>query len=402
MNRINILLEKYKSRLSTEQEEKELYELIAADENEIAIKAWLMDVMEKEVTAEIDKGKWDGVLKQILSEARDEWSVVSGEKENSKVRPLTIWKRVAVAASLVGVLLVGYWLIKDKTIDDGQQTTNPLTALRTDVKAPDKNRAMITLADGSTVYLDSAANGTLFMQGNISVTKTADGKLVYTTANGVETPSGLVMNTLSNPRGSKVIDMTLSDGSHVWLNAGSSVTYAVAFVGNERKVNITGEAYFEVADDKTKPFIVRKGETSVQVLGTHFNVNAYDDEDAIRVTLLEGSVRVSNNTGAAIIKPGQQSIVTNHQQPTISNQIDLGEVMAWKNGMFQFENTSIEDIMKQVARWYDVNVVFEAEIKDGLNGTIPRNVSATNLFKILELTGKVHFRIEGKNVVVTR
>jgi transmembrane sensor len=420
MNRINILLEKYTSRLSTEQEEEELYQLIAAEENEAAIKAWLMEVMEIEATAEIDKGKWDGVLKQILREAggewsvvsegeeagSGEWSVVSGEKEGGKIKRLTIWKRVAVAASLVGVLMVGYWLIKDKTTDDGQQTT---VVKVNDVSAPDKNRASIKLADGRIVYLDSMGNGELAMVNGIKINKTEDGKIEYSGGSSV-VGGELQYNTLSNPRGSKVINMTLVDGSKVWLNAGSSITYPVAFVGNERKVDVTGEAYFEIQSSVVsgesgvkRPFIVSKGDVSVTVLGTHFNVNAYDDESAIRVTLLEGKVNVSTkyDVRGTMIKPGEQASVVNRETSVVRG-VNIEQVMAWKNGRFEFKGTNIETIMRQVEKWYDVDVQFEDKINYNFVADINRDVPVSELLRLLELTNLVHFKVEGNKIIVSK
>jgi ferric-dicitrate binding protein FerR (iron transport regulator) len=199
-----------------------------------------------------------------------------------------------------------------------------------------------------------------------------------------------------------MISVTLADGSRVWLNAGSSIKYPVAFISKERKVEITGEAYFEVAHNASKPFIVTKGETSITVLGTHFNVNTYDDEDALRITLLEGSVAVKRESSNVKLKPGEQAVLsaTSHSLLT-TGSVDTDAVMAWKNGFFQFNNTPIDVIMRQVEKWYDVDVVYNGSIKQTFNGKIPRTVNASDLFKILESTGWVHFKIEGKKVMVT-
>jgi transmembrane sensor len=318
------------------------------------------------------------------------------------MRRTSPWKKLAVAASIIGAIaFAGYWLMKDKTTDNGPQTTVVQT---NDVKAPDKNRAQIKLADGRIVYLDSAGNGELVNANGVVVKKTEDGKIVYEKADGSSTTLTVSYNTLSNPRGSKVIDMTLSDGSRVWLNAGSSLTYPVAFIGKERKVSITGEAYFEIAHDKTKPFTVSKGEMKVEVLGTHFNVNAYDDEENIKVTLLEGSVKVSSvvSRQSSVLKPGQQAIAAVDGGLRTVDGIDLETVMSWKNGRFIFKSADIESIMREVARWYDVEIVYEEKVNQKFNGKIPRSMSAMNVFKVLEETGGVHFKIEGKKVVVSK
>lgn len=321
-----------------------------------------------------------------------------------KVISAKIWSRVAAAIAVMLILAAGsYFLFFNKKQKSPEIVK---TTLPHDVNPPATNRAMIILANGQKVFLDSTANGTVAIQNNINLVKTGDGKIVYESHQLTTDNSPLTYNTLTNPRGSKVIDMTLSDGTHVWLNAGSSVTYPVAFVGNERKVSITGEAYFEVSHDASKAFIVSKGDMNVTVLGTHFNVNAYDDEHAIKVTLLEGSVKISHRTShdSRIIKPGEQAIIDNSHPMaigmTIDNNVDLDEVMAWKNGFFSFNGADIETIMRDVSRWYDVDVVYEGKIPSGhYKGKPSRNLTASQMLKLIEYAG-VKFRIEGKKIIV--
>jgi len=318
------------------------------------------------------------------------------------------WRSVAAAACIIGMAGLGvyFWSLQHKVAAGGHPVIEASIA---DVKAPVTNRAMITLSGGQKVYLDSAANGTLATQGKTNIVKTADGVIAY--EGEKESKSDLVIqyNTLDNPRGSKVIRIALPDGSNVWLNAASSLTYPTEFNGKERKVTITGEAYFEVAHDATRPFIVSKGATAVQVLGTHFNVNAYDDESVIKVTLLEGSVKVSldatpegvkrSTTKSAVIRPGDQAQVGT----TISlfTGVDTDEVIAWKNGRFQFAGASIEEVMGQISRWYDVDIEYQAKPKEQhFAGGISRDVNVSNVFKILESTETMHFEIEGKKVIV--
>ncbi len=281
-----------------------------------------------------------------------------------------------------------------------------------DIPPPANNRATILLADGSRVFLDSAGNGQLAQQGNIKLVKLANGQIAYQLAGG-QILQELQYNTLTNPRGSKVINMQLSDGSHVWLNAGSSVTYPVAFTGNERKVNITGEAYFEIVHNKSQPFKVSKGNMAVEVLGTHFNVNAYDDETDIKVTLLEGSVKVINGTGSRQIQPGQQAQLNNHGNPQIPNNLprhggigvqtaDVDQVMAWKNGRFYFDGADITTIMKEVKRWYNVEVVFNDVVNYDFVAKIDRDVPVSELLNMLELTGGVHFKVQENKIIVSK
>lgn len=266
--------------------------------------------------------------------------------------------------------------------------------------APAINRATIQLANGQIVYLDSTANGIVATQSNVQLKKLADGNITY---NGSSTTPTVSYNTLTNPRGSKVINITLNDGSRVWLNAGSSVTYPVAFAGRERKVSIIGEAYFEVAHNAAMPFKVIKENMEVTVLGTHFNVNAYDDESDIKVTLLEGRVKMSIlHNQWAMMKPGEQAVATDAGKLEIKKGIDMEMVMAWKNGEFQFgEATSIADIMKQLARWYDVDIEYKAMVTGHIGGVISRDVNISQVLKMLEMTGGVKFDVEGRKMVVS-
>ncbi|MEO6706377.1 MAG: FecR domain-containing protein, partial [Ginsengibacter sp.] len=226
----------------------------------------------------------------------------------------------------------------------------------------------------------------------------ANGQIAYQHNNG-EVSTKMEYNTLSNPRGSKVISMVLSDGSKVWLNAGSSLTYPVSFMGSERRVSVAGESYFEVAHNASMPFIVSNGSVNIRVLGTHFNVDAFEDDgNDIKVTLLEGSVKINNGNATGLLKPGQQASV--NKEVKINSDVDLNLVMAWKNGYFQFDNASLQNVMKQISRWYDVNVVYE-----GINrprefvGEIQRDLTLSEVLKILE-KNKVHFKIVGKNLIV--
>jgi transmembrane sensor len=334
---------------------------------------------------------------------------INGEAIQIKPRVIPIWRRIAAAAAILLLLSVaGYFLLKPNKQPVEIAKNTP--AFKTDIPAPATNKARITLANGTTVSIDSINNGMLAMQGNMKVVKNANGEITYeqTTDNGL--PSIIAYNTLFNPRGSKAISLTLSDGSQVWLNAESSLKYPTSFTGNEREVEITGEAYFEIAKldlpgGKRMPFKVTKGTREIEVLGTHFNVNAYDDEDALKVTLLEGSVKVSitgNDQQSTVIKPGQQAIITTSGQLTANNSVDIEAVMAWKNGLFHFNSATLPEVLRQLARWYDVEVTYEGTIPDmKFGGEITRNTNLSQVLQILE-ESKVHFKIEGKKIVVLR
>ena len=303
-----------------------------------------------------------------------------------------VWIRYAAAAVFIAAMVfTGKLLFRDKR-------TNQSTVVHADVKAPQTNRAMVTLADGKTVYLDSVGNGKLATLGSVELVKLADGKIAYN-ENGGGNAKEISYNTLTNPRGSKAMDMTLADGTQVWLNAGSSITYPIAFVGGTRKVTITGEVYFQVNHDGHIPFTVRKDNMQVTVYGTHFNVKAYDDEAFMKVTLLEGSVSVTQNAERKMLIPGQQAQIGNNIQ--ILDGIDTEEVMAWKDGKFRFgEKADIQTIMREIGRWYDMDVEYRGSVNNHFWGTISRDVNASEVFKKLEATGGVHFNIEGKKVIV--
>lgn len=302
------------------------------------------------------------------------------------------WWIAAAAIFLLGTC--SYLLFFNNTAKPAQIAK----VLRHDVKAPQSNRATITLANGQKIYLDSAGNGALVLQGNVELVKLEGGEIAYEYSPGKEDKK-LQYNSLSNPRGSKVINMILADGSKVWLNAGSALTYPVAFIGNERRVSISGEAYFEIAHDAAKPFVVNKGDIEIKVLGTHFNVNAFEDEgEDTKITLLEGSVRINNGNKNGLLKPGQQAMVT--KDIKVTNDVDLNLVMAWKNGYFQFNNTSLQNVLKQVSRWYDVDVVYEGSNQPRqFVGEMQKDLDLSEMLKILE-KNNVHFKIEGKKLII--
>lgn len=268
---------------------------------------------------------------------------------------------------------------------------------------PGSNKAVLTLADGSTIALDGAKNGLLTQQGNTKIVK-KEGKLDY---NFSKTGASKVMyNTISTPRGGQY-QVELPDGSKVWLNAASSLRFPTAFTGNERRVEITGEVYFEVAKDPAKPFKVfitsasgKSEGAEIQVLGTHFDVMAYRDESMLETTLLEGSVKFIKDNDASMLKPGQQLQMTPKGQFKIVSGIDLEKVVAWKNGFFDFEGLNFEAIARKLSRWYNVEVVYNKKNDDLFYAQIPRNTKLSDVLKALELTGKIKFEIEGSKIIV--
>ena len=208
----------------------------------------------------------------------------------------------------------------------------------------------------------------------------------------------LLLNELSNPRGSKTVSIALNDGSKVWLNSGSSIEYPVSFVGKEKVVEIKGEAYFEVAKNPNKKFVVKSNGVSTEVFGTHFNINSYDDDNNVKITLLEGSVKVSKGAITGFLKPGQQAKISNQLQ--IDSHVDQDAVMAWKNGFFHFENTEMEELMKQLSRWYGIDIVYKKGIPNRtFGGEIARDANLSQLVRILN-ESKVKCNIEGKQLII--
>lgn len=382
-----------------QQNNERLIELLDRWYNQQATDPESMELME--LLEEADRlGHLEGHMRDAYERLQATPFFTSAEKNHiaDKVlrKPTTnIMRRLAVAASVIILLGLGtYFLVFQKPgSTSGISTTND--SLSHDIAAPKSIRAMITLADGRIVALDSLVNGTLVVQGKVNVVKTADGHIVYNgSADVVE------FNTLSNPRGSQVQPLTLTDGTKVWLNSESSIRFPTAFSGNERKVEITGEAYFEVTKDATKKFIVSANGVTTEVLGTDFNVNTYADENKIKITLLEGSVKVTKGALVGFLQPGQQAQVDTDVK--VVNHVNLQEVMAWKNGVFVMNKSDIGTIMRQVARWYDVEIVYENGVPGGtITGEVPRILNLSEVLKVYEYSG-VRFRIEGKKIVVMK
>jgi transmembrane sensor len=380
MDRLQYLLTAYFKNNITKAEETELLALVEQKNTKEAVLTAmesLWEQLENDYRTEeiFDREKSNQILQSILL------------KKKGKLIKLHPWRLIA-AAAFIGIMAVTGWLVlRDRSV------SRQNIVAHVDIKAPSTNRATITLANGQKIYLDSAANGNLAMLGNVQLVKLADGEIVYSgTSDKVE------YNTITNPRGSKVIDMAFVDGSHVWLNAGSSVTYPVPFQGNERKVKIDGEAYFEITHDASKPFKVSKNDMEVTVLGTHFNINAYDDEPGIKVTLLEGSVKVNKAKNEQVIKPGEQAIIKDDIK--VETGIDTEEVMAWKNGKFEMRGVDAETLMRQIARWYDVDVVKEGVLpQNKFGGSIGREVNLSALLEALKEYG-VKSRLEERKLII--
>jgi transmembrane sensor len=325
----------------------------------------------------------------------------TGSGETPAVVKRMSWGRIAAAVCLLGLALVSYFIFSKNSSPKIPVITT--RAPRTDVAPPAGSRATITLGNGTKIILDSTNSGTLATQGEVLIEKTKEGEIAY---RGTAVQS--VYNTLFNPRGSKPVSLTLSDGSKVWLNSESTLRYPTSFTGTERTVEISGEAYFEVKKNLLSPFRVSiAGRGTVEVLGTHFNINSYADELNTRITLLEGSVRIGITAAyrnMVVIQPGQQALYPNVSPVpaaiSVKNNVDLAAVMAWKNGYFNFDNSDLYAVMRQLSRWYDIQVQYEGKIGTRkFGGDMQRDLNLSEVLKLLE-KNNVHFKIENNFLIV--
>lgn len=319
-----------------------------------------------------------------------------------------LWFRISSAAAvMLFISITAFYFLPQRKDSITAQAQNSTQQIR-DIP-PGTNNAILTLDNGTRIVLDSVADGTLAQQGGIKVLK-MNRQIAYDKTENADLQAEPRYNTITTARGNQYM-VVLADGSKVWLNAASSIRFPFYFTGNERRVEITGEAYFEVAKDATRPFRVEfnnqsgeKGE--IEVLGTHFNVNAYPDEEDIKTTLLEGSVKVSKGKERVLIVPGEQASFSNNSSLgtkgiTLKKDIVLSQVVAWKDGFFVFNNSDIRMIMRQVARWYDVEVIFDGNMpSEGFTGKVSRNVPLSNFLKMLELND-VHVKTEGRKIIIT-
>lgn len=380
-------------------EREEIIRWLLDPSNDLLIKHWLRDHWETisadELVAIDEEPDMEQLWGKIRSRIKEDQLDLQQGNASPKF-PEIHFRKLAVAALFVGVLVGTYFIYTANSFNQkalADKTVQPSN----DIAPPTQARATLKLADGSTVYLDDHVNGTLARQGSVDITRNEMGEIIYS---GTATDA-ITMNTLSLPKGSKPIRLVLSDGSLVWLNAASSITYPTAFVGQERRVSISGEAYFEVSENKAMPFLVEHNELLVKVLGTHFNVNTYENEASNKVTLLSGLVNVGNGKITKQLIPGQQASISKTVF-SVKENIDTDEVMAWKNGQFYFGGSDIKSIMNQIERYYDVEVEFRDEVPYQFVAKISRDVNVSAFLQKLELTNLIHFKIEGKKIIVMK
>jgi transmembrane sensor len=376
LQKINDLLTKYEQGIASESEIKELnlwYRQIAYQDAEFP---------------ESEDLAGEAIFKNI----------------SRRTTPVNMYhkSRWMVAASILLVLAVTAIIFVKNNQQDDKNTARTKTEI-----LPGSNKATLTLADGVKILLKESSNGQIASQNGIKITKAADGQLIYAFSDGkgkLKSPDSRnisgAFNIISTPKGGQY-QVVLSDGSKVWLNAYSSLKFPVTFGGaKERRVELTGEGYFEIAHDKSMPFRVVTQRQTVEVLGTHFDVSAYPDDKSIKTTLIEGSVRINSLGRTALLKPGQQADLTDN---FVINEVNVQELIAWKDGYFYFDDEKLEDIMKSISRWYNVEVVFQdKKLKNETFGAVTnRFEKVSNLLRMMEQTGNVKFNINNNTITVS-
>jgi ferric-dicitrate binding protein FerR (iron transport regulator) len=412
--RFSALIKKYLSGTATDEEHEELMGMLRSEKNI----AWLDDQVMQSLLAEEDidgpelgRERAEGILKRIFTDR--EAPVVRLRRRRSPA--------LIAAASLSLICVCVYLLTRQRRQEEG--ATAKATVIQTADVQPAGNKATLTLADGSTITLNKDSAGMLVQQGSTQVVQSGNGLLTYHAggaphAGGAAGAGGLsgssssggsgglgasaaegMYNTIATPRGGQY-QLVLPDGSKVWLNAASSLRFPTAFTGKERRVVLSGEAYFEVAKQKDMPFTVEIDHMKVEVLGTDFNLMGYRDENAIKTTLLKGAVRVVMDNANALLQPGQQASLQRGTSAMQVGEANLSESIAWKEGWFAFQGDNIGTIMRELGRWYDVETSYASKVPAGhFTGTIGRNIPLSQVLKMLE-ANDLHFRMEGKRIIV--
>jgi ferric-dicitrate binding protein FerR (iron transport regulator) len=340
-----------------------------------------------------------GILRQKLKLYSE---IIAGEEElvQEPSRVISMirskWFRYAAAIVVLTGLAVFFKPWQQRRIEQPITTTEGSNQK----KSQATNSAVLVLADGSTILLDSAVNGQLTHQQGVKVLKTGDGQIKYQSSKDNKTTAGTGVNTIRTPRG-RQYQLTLPDGSQVWLNAASSITFPPVFDSRTRKITVQGEVYLEVAKDARRPFLVNVNDKeTVEVLGTHFNINAYEDEPYIRTTLIEGSVKVARGELTSLLKPGEQAMVNSKGALQKSTEVNIEQVIAWTKGKLAINSADFQGLMRQISRWYDVDVVFTGQMPDlRVGGFIRRDVNVSTVLDFLKGNG-VKYEFDGKTITI--
>jgi transmembrane sensor len=361
------------------------------DEERALLESWYLDLPVAD-KAGLSEEEISEDLRQIRS------AIPYLDQENRQIR---LWPRIAAAASVVIALSFGgYFLLRKNTKD-----IQPVAKTERHDVAPGQNQATLTLAGGQKIILTKGLSGKLATQGQTLVQVNAGNAITYSNLSAAGKPAEIAYNTLSTVRGQQSpYPLVLADGTKVWLNAASSITFPTAFTGAERVVKITGEAYFEVKHNAAQPFKVTFNNQTVEDIGTSFDINAYDDEPTDRTTLISGSVKVSGSGKTVLLKPGQAALGSPDGNRLLVKDADVEESIAWKNGYFMFDSESLESVMRKISRWYDVDVAYTPgqQMDERYLGSISRIGNISKVLNMLERTGDVRFKIEGKKIIVQK
>jgi len=370
---------------------KRYQEGICSEEEKAWVESWYLTLPEDSNTTELHEPEMESAKREI-------WKSIVSQRPNvslTRRRIIKTYHKTAIAATILLTMgITVYFLNNNRISSDSKRPIADTEAIE-----PGGNKAYLTLADGKKINLSDKEDGTLLEQAGIRIIKNTNGELVYEASNIGHTdnlPTG--NNTVETPIGGQY-QVVLPDGTKVWLNSSSSLEYPIRFEAHERRVTLHGEGYFEVKSDKRKPFrVVSKGQI-IEVLGTKFNVNTYEDEPAIKTTLLEGSVKISLNNTSKILRPGEQATVVD--QNIRVHSADTEQATAWYKGDFAFDGVELKNIMRQISRWYNVEVVYQGDVGNiKFGGSISRTKDINEVLNVLSMTKGVNFKLEGRRVWV--
>lgn len=403
ISRIDILIERFQNGQISDDEHTELLQLLSRKENAASARKFFKGLMDSQPS---DTNFFNPEESEQLFDTVQRRS--KNGKQESVLRRLPWLKWTAVAAAACVVIMTGYlFFAGNKKAEDNKMAVQENTA-PTDFLPGKKNKAVLILSDNSQILLDSTNAGILGKQGSSMIRKAENGEIVYEKGLEAHQPAGPVYNILEIPVGGEY-QLVLADGSKVWLNSASRLKFPVQFTGSSREVEVSGEAYFEIAKDKSRPFKVHFNQSTVEVLGTHFNVNAYDNDDIQAITLLEGSVKISNTLNEVKIKPGQQARLTDASRINVK-EVDTEEAVAWKNGYFMFADEDIKSILKKLSRWYGFSTEYQGAVnEEHFGGMISKFKNISEVLNMFERTGTVKFKLiqgdasgKGRKIIVTK
>ncbi|MGO4292206.1 FecR family protein [Chitinophaga sp. RAB17] len=382
MSKFHSLLERYLNGDLSDNELLELQQMLPMHLEELTAT----------VTGDLESGRFDGLTDADQRHSMYIKIMEHPQYQSKKKGSVHLLQRLLAAACVIILIATAGWLVHQR---NHAIEKREIVAVKQPVSTTGKN-AILTLADGTPIKLDSIQNGLLARQGNSLVLKQKNGQLAYNSSGKPTTE--IVYNTVSTPKG-VMYTIILPDSSEATLNAFSSIRFPTSFTGSKRTVEITGEVYFKVHKNSMAPFIVKLHQAEVQVLGTSFNINGYEDEEALKVTLLEGAVRVGTGTETISLKPRQQARITRNGT-SILNEVDVEDILSWQKGFFLFKGQTLPEIMRQVSRWYDVEITYEGPVTEKhFTGIVSRTEDISEILKFMQLAG-IKFRNNGKKITV--